>query len=335
MAPETTTELEIAPPLNKGGQGGARDLASDLQDAIEPARAACEIRSPQSAIQNPPQSPVSNPHSPVRTVITPRSGWQMVDFRALWRYRELLGFLVWRDVKVRYKQTVLGAAWAVIQPVMTMIVFTIFFGRFGGMSQNVEGAYPVFVYAALLPWQLFASAVGQAGQSLINSSNLISKVYFPRLIIPISSVGSAIVDFAVSFVVMLGLMLWYGVPFTPGLALVPVFLAGTILTALGVGTLLAALVIAYRDFRHVMTFLIQLWMFASPVAYPLSVVPEKYRLVYAVNPMVGMISGFRSALLGEPFDWACVAVSAAVMLLFLFVGLFYFRRTERRFADIV
>jgi lipopolysaccharide transport system permease protein len=285
----------------------------------------------QSEIQN-PKSEIQNA---TRTIIVPRSGWQMVDFRALWRYRELLGFLVWRDVKVRYKQTVLGAAWAVIQPVMTMIVFTIFFGRFGGMSQNVEGAYPVFVYAALLPWQLFASAVGQAGQSLVNSSNLISKVYFPRLIIPISSVGSAIVDFGVSLVVMLGLLLWYGVPFTPGLALVPVFLLGTILTALGVGTLLAALVIAYRDFRHVMTFLIQLWMFASPVAYPLSVVPERYHLLYSINPMVGMISGFRSALLGEPFQWACVAVSTAVMLLFLFVGLFYFRRTERRFADIV
>lgn len=259
----------------------------------------------------------------------------MVDFPALWRYRELLGFLVWRDVKVRYKQTVLGAAWAVIQPVMTMLVFTIFFGRFGGMSQNVDGAYPIFVYAALLPWQLFATAVGQAGQSLVNSSNLISKVYFPRLIIPISSVGSAVVDFGVSLVVMLALMLWYGVPFTFGLVLVPVFLLGTILTALGVGTLLAALVIAYRDFRHVMSFLIQLWMFASPVAYPLSVVPEKYRLLYSINPMVGMISGFRSALLGEPFQWDCLMVSSSVMVLSLVLGLFYFRRTERRFADIV
>ena len=271
----------------------------------------------------------------VQTIIEPRSGWQVIDFPALWRYRELLGFLIWRDIKVRYKQTVLGAAWAVIQPVMTMLVFTIFFGSLGGMSQNVDGAYPVFIYAALLPWQLFATAVGQAGQSLINSSNLISKVYFPRLIIPFSSVGSGIVDFSISLMVMFGLMLWYGVPVTPQICLLPLFLIGTVLTAIGVGTLLAALVIAYRDFRHVMSFLIQLWMFASPVAYPLSVVPEKYRLLYAINPMVGMISGFRSSLLGERMEWGCVLVSCVSIMFFLFVGLFYFRRTERAFADII
>jgi lipopolysaccharide transport system permease protein len=270
-----------------------------------------------------------------RTVIEPRAGWQAVDFGELWRYRELLGFLVWRDVKVRYKQTVLGALWAVIQPVMTMLVFTIFFGRFGGMAQNVEGAYSVFVSAALLPWQFFSQAVSQAGQSLVSSGNLLKKVYFPRLIIPVSSIGAGVVDFAVSFVVMLGLMLYHGVPIGPGVLLVPVFLLGTMLTAIGVGTLLAALVIAYRDFRYVLTFLVQLWMFASPVAYPLSVVPEKYRLVYAVNPMVGMIAGFRSALLGEPMEWACMAVSTAVMAACLAAGLLYFRRVERRFADIV
>lgn len=278
------------------------------------------------------QHPASISH---RTILVPRSGWQMVDFRALWRYRELLGFLVWRDVKVRYKQTVLGALWAVIQPVATMLVFTIFFGRFGGMSRSVDGAYSVFVYAALLPWQLFATSITQAGQSLVNSSNLISKVYFPRLIIPISSVGSGIVDFGVSLLVMFGLMVWNGVPMGRGVLLVPVFLAGTVLTAIGVGTLLAALVIAYRDFRYVLTFLVQIWMFASPVAYPLSVVPEKYRLWYSLNPMVGMISGFRSALLCEPFEWQSIVVSSFAMLLFLVAGLLYFRRTECRFADIV
>jgi lipopolysaccharide transport system permease protein len=273
--------------------------------------------------------------APTRTVIEPRSGWQLVDFAQLWRYRELLGFLAWRDIKVRYKQTVLGAMWAVLQPVLTMLVFTIFFGRFGGMSHNVEGAYSVFVFAALLPWQLFATAVTQAGQSLITSNNLISKVYFPRLIIPFSSVGTGVVDFGVSLVVMLALMAWYRVPFGPWLLWVPVFFVGTVLTALGVGTLLAALVIAYRDFRYVLTFLVQIWMFASPVAYPLSVVPEKYRLWYSLNPMVGMISGFRSALLGEPLPWGCVAVSSAAMLASVFVGLLYFRRSERRFADII
>ncbi len=313
-----------------------------LEPTLSPANvdaASCRVGSdaPKAPPADSPHSELRIPPSsaPIRTIIVPRSGWQMVDFRALWRYRELLGFLVWRDIQVRYKQTVLGALWAVIQPVMTMLVFTIFFGRFGGMAQNVEGAYPVFVYAALLPWQLFATAVAQAGQSLITSSNLISKVYFPRLIIPISSVGCGVVDFAVSFLVTLGMMVWYDVPFGPKLLLVPVFLGGTILTAIGVGTLLAALVIAYRDFRYVMTFLIQLWMFASPVAYPLSVVPEQYRLWYSLNPMVGMIGGFRSALLNEPLEWGSLAVSAAVMLVFLFVGLVYFRRTERRFADIV
>ncbi|HEV8001416.1 MAG TPA: ABC transporter permease [Planctomycetaceae bacterium] len=284
-----------------------------------------------------PVTRLENPSAPAitRTVIEPRSGWQLVDFAQLWRYRELLGFLAWRDVKVRYKQTVLGAAWAVLQPVLTMLVFTIFFGRFGGMSHNVSGAYPVFVFAALLPWQLFATAVTQAGQSLITSNNLISKVYFPRLIIPFSSVGTGVVDFAVSLVVMFGLMAWYRVAFSPSLLLVPVFFLGTVLTSLGVGTLLAALVIAYRDFRYVLTFLVQIWMFASPVAYPLSVVPERYRLWYALNPMVGMISGFRSALLGEPMPWGCVAVSTAAMLGSVFVGLLYFRRSERRFADII
>jgi lipopolysaccharide transport system permease protein len=270
-----------------------------------------------------------------RTVIEPRSGWQLVDFAQLWRYRELLGFLAWRDIKVRYKQTVLGAAWAVLQPLLTMLVFTIFFGRFGGMSHNVEGAYSIFVFAALLPWQLFATAVTQAGQSLVLSNNLISKVYFPRLIIPFSSVGTGVVDFGVSLVVMFVMMAWYRVAVGPWLLWVPVFFVGTVLTAVGVGTLLAALVIAYRDFRYVLTFLVQIWMFASPVAYPLSVVPEKYRLWYSINPMVGMISGFRSALLGEPLPWGCVTVSSAMMILSVFVGLLYFRRCERRFADII
>jgi len=288
-----------------------------------------------SAVSSQTRLPAPAAPATIRTVIEPRSGWQLVDFAQLWRYRELLGFLAWRDVKVRYKQTVLGAAWAVLQPVLTMLVFTIFFGRFGGMSHNVEGAYSVFVFAALLPWQLFATAVTQAGQSLVVSNNLISKVYFPRLIIPFSSVGTGIVDFGVSLVVMFAMMAWYRVAFGPWLLMVPVFFVGTVLTALGVGTLLAALVIAYRDFRYVLTFLVQIWMFASPVAYPLSVVPEKYRLWYALNPMVGMISGFRSALLGEPLPWGCVAVSSAAALVSVFVGLLYFRRSERRFADII
>jgi lipopolysaccharide transport system permease protein len=270
-----------------------------------------------------------------KTVIEPKPGWQMLDLPALWRYRELLGFLIWRDIKVRYKQTVLGAAWALLQPLMMMLVFTVFFGRFGGMSQHVDVAYPLFVFAALLPWQLFANSVSQAGNSLVASSQLIGKVYFPRLLIPFSSVGAPAVDFGVSLLVMFGLAAWYGAPFTPRLLFVPMFAAGTILAAVGVGTLLSALVIAYRDFRHVLTFLIQLWMFASPVAYPLEVVPEQFRLWYALNPMVGLITGFRAALLGTDWHWEVIAVSMLSTGLILEVGLFYFRRTERRFADIV
>ena len=264
-----------------------------------------------------------------------RPGWRAVDFQELWRYRELLYFLAWRDVKVRYKQTVLGAMWAVLQPVMTMLVFTIFFGRFGGMDQNVQGSYAVFVYAGLLPWQFFASLVNQSGQSLVSSANLISKIYFPRLFIPLAPVGSGLVDFTVSFCVMLVLMFSHSVSITPAILLLPLFLFGTAVAAVGMGTLLAALVIAYRDFRYVIGFMVQLWMFASPVAYPLHVVPEKYQLWYALNPMVGMIAGFRFALLGEPFPVGCFAISAAVSLVLLLVGVLYFRRVERRFADII
>lgn len=269
------------------------------------------------------------------TVIEPRSGWQAIEFHELWRYRELVWFLALRDIKVRYKQTVLGATWAIIQPVMTMIVFTIFFGRLGGMDRNVTTAYPVFIYAALLPWQLFSGSITQCGQSLISSSNLISKVYFPRLIIPLSSLGSGVVDFVVSFTVMLVLMAWYQV--IPGVqfALIPILVAGTILAAFGVGTWLSAMMVAYRDFRYVVPFMVQLWMFASPVAYPITVVPDRWRVLYSLNPMAGLIGGFRSALLNEPMLWDCLLVSLAVSFAVFVAGAYQFRRTERRFADIV
>ena len=268
-------------------------------------------------------------------VIEPKPGWRAVDVRELWRYRELLFFLSWRDIKVRYKQTVLGAAWAIIQPVMTMVVFTIFFGKLGGMQEHTSSAYPIFIYAALLPWQFFSTSVSQAGQSLISGSNLISKVYFPRLIIPFSTVGVSLVDFAISFLVMLCLMLYYGVPFGFGMLALPFCLLGTLVAAIGVGTFLSALAVAYRDFRYVIPFMIQLWMFSSPVAYPFEIVPEKWRMLYALNPMAGIISGYRSALLNEPFQWAAIAISMSVSILAFFVGVIYFRRVERRFADIV
>jgi homopolymeric O-antigen transport system permease protein len=277
------------------------------------------------------------PLSPPRhlRVIQARTGWRAVDFKELWRYRELLYFLVWRDVKVRYKQTVFGILWAVVQPVMTMVVLVIFFGRFGGMAQNVKGSFAVFLYAALLPWQFFANSVNQSGQSLVSSANLISKIYFPRLFIPLAPVGSGLVDFSISFCVMMVLLITHGVRITPAILLLPMFLLGVMVVAVGMGTLLAALVIAYRDFRYVIGFVVSLWMFASPVAYPLHVIPGKYQFWYELNPMVGMIAGFRYALLGEPFPWGCFVISAEVSLLLLVVGVLYFRRVERRFADII
>jgi lipopolysaccharide transport system permease protein len=276
----------------------------------------------------------TNPPRITRT-IRPRRGWQPINLAELWRFRELLGFLIWRDVKVRYKQTVLGGAWALIQPVMTMIVFTIFFGRFGGMAEHVTVPYPVFAYAGLLAWTYFATTITQAGNSLVSSANLLSKVYFPRLIIPISSAGVGLVDFAIAAVLMFGLLAWYGVALTWQLLLLPVFLVLLVTAALGVGTLLAALVIAYRDFRYVLGFMVQLWMFASPLAYPIGVVPEQWRLVYALNPMVGVIDGFCAALLGTPLRWDVIGVSAASAVVCMVAGLFYFKRVERRFADIV
>ncbi len=269
------------------------------------------------------------------TIIKARSGWQAVNFVQLWAYRELLGFLVWRDIKVRYKQTVLGVAWAIIQPVMTMLVFSLFFGRLGGMSNLVETPYPVFVYAGLLAWTLFASILGQASLSLVNSGNMISKIYFPRLLVPLSTAGTAIVDFVFALAVMAFLMAGYGVIPSAKLLFLPLFVAGIVVAALGLGTFAAALVVAYRDFRYVIPFVVQIWMFASPVAYPLEAIPANWQLVYALNPVVGMISGFRSCLFGQPFAWDCIGVSFITSIVFVTVGLFYFRQVERRFADII
>lgn len=271
------------------------------------------------------------------TIIRPTSGWRTLDLRELWRFHELLYFLTWRDIKVRYKQTVLGAAWAILQPVMTMLVFTVFFGRLGGMERNqhVAVAYPIFVYAGLLPWQFFATALQQGGQSLINSANLISKVYFPRLIVPFASIGVALVDLAISFGVMVILMMAYGVPFTGRLAVLPLCVLGTIVAAVGTGTLLSALTVSFRDFRYVVPFLVQIWMFASPVAYPFEVVPAEWQLLYAVNPMAGIISAYRSALLDQPFHWGAISVSHVSASVIFTAAVLYFRRVERRFADIV
>lgn len=270
-----------------------------------------------------------------RTRIEPPGAWQSLDWRELWEYRELLFFLVWRDVKVRYKQTVLGALWAILQPVMTMVVFTIFFGRLGGMSRHVDGAYSVFVFAALLPWTFFANALTQASTSVVGAGHLISKVYFPRILIPLAAIAVGLIDFAVAFLVLLPLMVANGVTFTWQLAALPLFVLGTMVTAAGAGALLAALVVAYRDFRHVSGFLVQLWMFASPVVYPVDVIPSEWRLWYSLNPMAGMISGFRSSALGEPFLLDTILISSLTAIVLLVAGIQYFLQVQRRFADII
>jgi len=277
---------------------------------------------------------LSNPPVPV-TVIRPSRGWVALKLRELWEYRELLYFLAWRDVSVRYKQTVLGAAWAIIQPFFTMIVFSIFFGRLAEIpSDGVP--YPVFSYTALLPWQYFSTAMTNSSNSLVGSANLLSKVYFPRLVIPIASILPAVVDFVIAFVVLLGLMLFYGIMPTWNVIWLPLFLLLALVTALGVGLWLSAMNVQYRDIRYTVPFLIQFWMFASPVAYPSSMVPERWRALYALNPMVGVIEGFRWALLGtDTAPGPLVAVSAVMALVLLVSGAFYFRRMEKTFADVV
>lgn len=269
----------------------------------------------------------------ITTVIQPSRKWFSVDLPELWRYRELLFFLVWRDVKVRYKQTVLGGAWAVLEPIVSMIIFSIIFGKFARIPSDGT-PYPIFVYAGLLPWTFFANSVSQGGVSLVNQSQLLTKVYFPRLFIPATSVGAGLVDLAINFGVYFCIMLWY--VRLPGAAvlLLPVLVALTVMTALGAGYFLASLTVVYRDFRFTIPFMMQTWMYASPVVYPVSLLPEQYRWIMALNPMSGIITGFRSALLNRPMDWPALGLSALVAVTLFLVGLCQFRRMERRFADI-
>lgn len=268
-------------------------------------------------------------------MIRPPESWASLGLRELWEYRELLYFLTWRDIKVRYKQTALGAAWAIIQPVFMMLVFSLFFGRLAKVpSDGIP--YPIFTFCALLPWQLFAQALTGSSNSLVTNEQLISKVYFPRLIVPISSVLSGLLDFAISFVVLLVLMAYYRI--VPGVLILtlPLFVLLAGMTALGVGLWLSALNVQYRDVRYTLGFLTQFWLFATPVAYSSSIVPEKWRPLYGLNPMVGVVEGFRWAILNKAEGpGMMLAISIAVVLLVLIGGLFYFRRMEQTFADIV
>jgi len=268
------------------------------------------------------------------TIIEPQKGWRTLDLKELWAYRELLWVLTMRDVKVRYKQTVLGFTWAIIQPVMMMVVFSIFFGRLAQMPSD-GFPYPIFVYAGLLPWTFFANAIGTSGSSLIGSAQLVSKVYFPRLIIPLASIGAGLVDLAISTCILLALMAWYGVGWSLNLLMAPLLVAGVVFAALGVGTFLSALTVAYRDFRYVIPFMIQFWMFATPVVYPASLVPADWRWLLNLNPMTGIIEGFRSAFLGKPFDFVALAISFGVAFVLFLAGVAYFEKVERRFADII
>lgn len=277
----------------------------------------------------PPPAPVTVTH------IAPANGWAALALGDLWTYRELLYFLTWRDIKVRYKQTVLGIAWAVIQPVLTMVVFSLFFGRLAKVpSDGVP--YPIFSFCALVPWTFFANGVAMSANSLVSSSNLVKKVYFPRLAIPIAAVLSGTVDFALAMIVLFGLMLFYGIVPSAGVVWLPFFFGLALLTSLGVGIWLCALNVEFRDVRHTVPFLVQLWLFATPIAYPSSLLSEPWRTVYGLNPMVGVVEGFRWALLGStPTPAPLVAASTIAAVAVLVSGTLYFRRVESTFADVV
>jgi lipopolysaccharide transport system permease protein len=268
-------------------------------------------------------------------VIKPSRGWSSLGLRDVWEYRELLYFLVWRDLKARYKQTALGAAWAVIQPLVTTIIFTVIFSYLARIpSEGIP--YPIFSYAALLPWNYFAHSLDRVSNSVVNSAQLITKVFFPRLVIPISAVLSGLVDFAIAFMLLIVLMVYYGFRPTAGLALLPAFVLLAMITALGVGLWMSALNVYYRDVKYVTSFLIQVWMYATPIIYPVSMVPERFRLLYGLNPMMGVVEGFRWALLGHTSaPDSSVAVSSLVAAVVLVSGALYFRRMERTFADVV
>lgn len=267
--------------------------------------------------------------------IEPSTGFVQLKLRELWEYRELFYFLIWRDIVVRYKQTALGVAWAVIQPVMTMVVFSIFFGKLGKMpSDNLP--YPIFSFAALVPWTLFANGLTQGTNSLVGSSNLIKKVYFPRLIIPTATVMAGIVDFAIALGVLVIMMIGYGIVPTVNIVWLPVFLILTLVTSLGVSLWLSALNVRYRDVKYVIPFLVQIWLFATPIAYSSSLLSEPWKTVYGLNPMVGVVEGFRWALLGtDSSPGMMVMVSGIAAFVMMFTGVIYFRKMEKTFADVV
>lgn len=269
-------------------------------------------------------------------MIRPPGRWSALNLRDIWLYRELIFFLTWRDLKVRYKQTLLGASWAILQPFLTMVVFSIFFGNLAGVpSDGVP--YPIFSYTALLPWYLFSRALQDASRSLVANRHMITKVYFPRIILPMASTMAGVVDFFITFLVLVGMMFFYNIYPTSNIWTLPFFLILALVSAMGVGLWLSALNVLYRDVGYIMPFLSQFWLFITPIAYPTSMVPEKWQILYALNPMTGVVEGFRWALLGtqEQVPITLFVTSSAVAIFALISGLFYFRRMERLFADMV
>jgi len=267
--------------------------------------------------------------------IEPTNGWISLRLMDLWEYRELLGIFVWRDLKVRYRQTVIGVLWAVIQPLLTMVIFSIFFGKLAKVPSD-EIPYPIFSYAALVPWTFFANTINQASNSLVNSADMIKKIYFPRITMPIAAMLAGFVDFVLAFVILLGMMLYYGILPTINLLWFPVFIILAMATSLGVSFWLSALNVQFRDVRYMIPFITQAWLFATPVAYPSSLLTEPWRTLYGLNPMVGVVEGFRWALLGtDTAPGPMIIVSFIVSFGLLFSGIYYFRRTERIFADVI
>jgi len=281
-----------------------------------------------------PTSPTSGDHSVTTIVIEPFRGWRMLNFKELWAYRELLCVLVRRDIKVRYKQSVLGVAWIILRPLASMAIFTLVFGMFARIPSDGH-PYALFVFAGLLPWIYFSTSVLSSGNSLVDSAGLIGKVYFPRLIIPVASVVVGLFDLIVSMAFLLVAMPFFGTGWTANLLAVPGLVLGIVVTALGIGTLISALTVAYRDFATIAGFGLQIWMFVTPVIYPVSLVPEKWQWVLRVNPMAAQVEGFRSAFLGKPFDVEGIGISLAISAALFVFGVVYFQKVERRFADII
>ncbi len=267
-------------------------------------------------------------------IIENRRKWTGLELRDLWAHRDLFYFLIWRDVKVRYKQTALGALWAIIQPLLTMVVFTLLFGRLARVPSDGE-PYAIFSYAGLLPWNFFSTAVTTSSNSLVGNAHLITKVYFPRLVIPGAAVGAALVDFAIAALILFAMMPWYGVAIHASLLMIPLLAGLTMVVAAGVGMWMSALNVKYRDIRYALPFMVQIWMFLTPVIYPVSMIPQRWRWVLLLNPLTGIIEGFRSAIFGRAFDWSALATSAVMAVAILGYATYAFRRMERQFADVI